>query len=1385
VGAVATAEAGGELQITARGVAREVPGYHYVVPGLGEDLVSFHELEAQGLLYRRHPSRPELREWLRDGRVVRGLTYKVYEGYNIGLLHPEGAGHDYPDEFPLGVAAKAYKMVLRDPVVPLRTLEAGLAREARSAPVPAVVAGDAVEMMPSRKVHFGEGVRSGSKTSRKEWLRGQQRTRAPTAEHEGALRWSANNRYAVLVEDRQDAEGFSEDCTPFVEDEDDFQAQDQGCTMAYKLPDLLQSFEGTDAAAKTLLGARKATKLWSTVRAGPADFLPVLLHMAVHLSQDRLVGLVEQQLMTNLPPALTPSLIRNSFPDCCACIRGKSQHVGRDTTRLGDALLRAEVPVDRVHRDAVVPRQVGDLVSIDLMDWAGGDRQLMPEGYRYALVAVDCSPGRYVCAAPTVGKDAISLLTALDSIIAEYALRGRTIKSIRADGEFAAGTVREAAAVYAGIVSRGIVIENSAPYEHAQNGVVERFIQTLERHLRATLEARHPDCPYLWVRAMDYFLLLWNATSPVSVGVSAYREFTGSEWDFERIPMLPWGARVEALEEPTPSNNMDPRTFSGFMVGIAMDNARCILVMRKGAETHAPLLTRRSYWMFGHPSVGGEDPTARCPAEEVGRWFGADLGLDGPVRPEERERRDMEEEDFRGAAVLMDEKNERWGEALDLERRRRTTVQQRLVSDQEMRVQLALQRARDREWGKREATEVKERRQRGKYFRKVLTELLKKVRAREKEGDSSGIRVTGVQPSSDRRSGRKGMSTQKGDYAYTARTHGILNDMMHECYGGDGVELPLGIQGATLFKAHDDMKAAAVMVGAPDLLDGQLVRWTRLWRAALARKLPLGDIAFLPDPRGWKKMLSHPRCEEFLRAVDAEVRKLTEMGAGKVVPGGRRGVPVTEQILRSSFVFATKRFADSGEIDKFKARLVADGSGQRDVEETHAPTIGGTTLRVVLAVAAKRGYVISKLDVESAFLIEDVDRPTYVQLPREYTEYMGRPTEVWELIRSLYGLRQAPRLFWLGMKAALQGLGFRSSDHDPCLFVRTEADGTHTYVATHVDDCAVVSASVETNRGVRDGLLLKYKGVKWEDQAETFVGLALRRVQNGDLLVHQPAYTRHVCDILQVVADGITLTPSGGASLSKGVEGEEVDMDLVPWLRLAVGMVQYLTFTRMEIALALNLVAKNMHRPCKKVKAAMEQIVRYLANRPDDGLLFTAGGEVEMQCWCDASWQSEPGNGSRTGYAICVGSGAAMVVSYTKVQSYATLSSQHAEIVALTEAVRGVRHVRMLLEDMGIPQLAPTPVWEDNVGAIAFANGTSPLEKTKHVSNRDRYCRDAVREGVVVPKKIGTLVNPVNGLTKEVSRDDQERTRKFLQQGRLFVPKATAYMARMLRVGGP
>ena len=41
---------------------------------------------------------------------------RVYDEMNVGLLRPDGERHEYPWEYPLGKAARAYRMIIRDPV---------------------------------------------------------------------------------------------------------------------------------------------------------------------------------------------------------------------------------------------------------------------------------------------------------------------------------------------------------------------------------------------------------------------------------------------------------------------------------------------------------------------------------------------------------------------------------------------------------------------------------------------------------------------------------------------------------------------------------------------------------------------------------------------------------------------------------------------------------------------------------------------------------------------------------------------------------------------------------------------------------------------------------------------------------------------------------------------------------------------------------------------------------------------------------------------------------------------------------------------------------------------------------------------------------------------
>ena len=53
----------------------------------------------------------------------------------------------------------------------------------------------------------------------------------------------------------------------------------------------------------------------------------------------------------------------------------------------------------------------------------------------------------------------------------------------------------------------------------------------------------------------------------------------------------------------------------------------------------------------------------------------------------------------------------------------------------------------------------------------------------------------------------------------------------------------------------------------------------------------------------------------------------------------------------------------------------------------------------------------------------------------------SKPGEYWRLLRSLYGLKRASRLWFEKMKAFLLSIGFRSCANHPCVFVGNLIDG--------------------------------------------------------------------------------------------------------------------------------------------------------------------------------------------------------------------------------------------------------------------------------------------------------------------------------------------------------
>jgi hypothetical protein len=102
-------------------------------------------------------------------------------------------------------------------------------------------------------------------------------------------------------------------------------------------------------------------------------------------------------------------------------------------------------------------------------------------------------------------------------------------------------------------------------------------------------------------------------------------------------------------------------------------------------------------------------------------------------------------------------------------------------------------------------------------------------------------------------------------------------------------------------------------------------------------------------------------------------------------------LPTGHRAIGLKWVFKVKK-DPQGRIIKHKARLVAKEYAQRegvDYDEVFAPVARIETVRLLIAVAAKRGWQVHHMDVKLAFLNGDLLEEVYVQQPPGFVMKMS------------------------------------------------------------------------------------------------------------------------------------------------------------------------------------------------------------------------------------------------------------------------------------------------------------------------------------------------------------------------------------------------------------
>lgn len=172
-------------------------------------------------------------------------------------------------------------------------------------------------------------------------------------------------------------------------------------------------------------------------------------------------------------------------------------------------------------------------------------------------------------------------------------------------------------------------------------------------------------------------------------------------------------------------------------------------------------------------------------------------------------------------------------------------------------------------------------------------------------------------------------------------------------------------------------------------------------------------------------------------------------------------LPPGKKVIDLKWVFKLKK-DNKGAIVKYKARDVAKGYVHQqgiDFEEIFAPVTRLETVRLLLELSAKNGWLVHHLDVKSTFLNGELQEEVYVS-QLEGFEKPGQEHLVNKLSKTLYGLRQTPRAWYSKLSKFLEGMGLSCCPYKYAVYTKEEA-GEALIVAVYVDDLLVTGTNEE------------------------------------------------------------------------------------------------------------------------------------------------------------------------------------------------------------------------------------------------------------------------------------------------------------------------------------
>ncbi|KAL6327955.1 hypothetical protein AAG906_031299 [Vitis piasezkii] len=358
------------------------------------------------------------------------------------------------------------------------------------------------------------------------------------------------------------------------------------------------------------------------------------------------------------------------------------------------------------------------------------------------------------------------------------------------------------------------------------------------------------------------------------------------------------------------------------------------------------------------------------------------------------------------------------------------------------------------------------------------------------------------------------------------------------------------------------------------------------------------DIGIRKDPISFSQAMESDDSSKWMEAMNEELKSMAHNGVWDLIELPNNCKPVD-----CKWVFKTKRNA-KGNIERFKARLVAKGFTQKegiDYKDTFSPVSKKDSLRIIMALVAHFDLELHQMDVKTTFLNGNLDEDIYMEQPEGFVK-KGNEHLVSKLKKSIYGLKQASRQWYIKFNNTITYFGFKENIVDKCIYLKVSGS-KFIFLILYVDDILLASSDLGLLRETKEYLSKNFHMVDM-GEANYVIGIEIFRDRSrGVLGLSQKGYIDRVLERFNMQS-----CSSGIAPILKGDKLSKMQAQGITWK----GQMKKIPY------------ASAMGEDTKVIRfehwKAAKKVMRYLQGTKDYILTYKRSEQLEVVGYSDSDY---------------------------------------------------------------------------------------------------------------------------------------------------------------------